>query len=74
MTVKILRVLGGLLGLMGIVLGVALLVYPDKDGLWRHWIVPIGFLGTGWYFLGYAFTGTRAFLWFRRKSRSRFGS
>ena len=67
---KILRVLGGFLGVMGVALGVALFVYPDKDGLWRHWIVPLGFLGTGWYFLGYAIKGTRAFLWFRRKSRS----
>lgn len=70
---KILRVLSGLLGLMGIFMGVVFLIFPEKDGFWGRWIVPIGFLWTGWYFLGYAFTGTRAFCWYR-KSRPKIDS
>lgn len=68
---KALRVLGGTLGLMGLLMGVALLLFPEQDGFWRRWVVPIGFLGTGWFFLGYAFTGTRSFFWHRRRPRSR---
>jgi hypothetical protein len=67
---KVLRVLAGLLGLMGLCMGTAFLFDPERDGFWSRWVVPIGFLGTGWYFLGYAFTGARAFLWYKRKSRS----
>ena len=70
---KILRLLSGLLGLMGIFMGVVFLIFPEKGNFWGRWIVPIGFLGTGWYFLGYAFTGTRAFFWYR-KSRPKIDS
>lgn len=66
---KIMRLLGGLLGVIWILVGV-LLFFQEEHGFGRKVIVPIGFLGTGWYFLGYAFTGTRAFFWYRRKSRS----
>lgn len=71
---KVLRVMGGLLGLMGIFMGAVFLIFPEKGGFWSRWVVPIGFLGTGWYFLGYAFTGARAFFWYRRKSRSKIDS
>lgn len=71
---KALRVMAGFLGLMGIFIAIVFLVFPEKDGFWGRWIVPIGLLGTGWYFLGYAFTGTRAFFWYRRISRSKIDS
>jgi hypothetical protein len=65
---KAVRMLGGLLGLAGILMGVLFLIFPEEHNVWRRWVVPIGFLGAGWYFLGYAFTGTRSLFWFRRKS------
>lgn len=65
---KALRMLGGLLGLAGILMGVMFLIFPEEDSVWGRLVVPIGFLGAGWYFLGYAFTGTRSFFWFRCRS------
>lgn len=66
---KVFRALSGLLGLVAIFMGVVFLIFPEKEDFWGRWVVPIGFLGTGWYFLGYALTGTVAFFWYRSKSR-----
>lgn len=67
---RIMRLLGGLLGVLWMLVGVSLF-FQEEQGFWRKVIVPIGFVGAGWYFLGYAFTGTRTFFWFGRKSRSK---
>lgn len=66
---KVWRALGGVLGIASFVMGILFLIFPERADFWGRWIVPVGLLGTGWYFLGYAFTGTARFHWFRRNAR-----
>jgi hypothetical protein len=51
------RVLGLLFGVAGIGLGIAFLIAPDDEGWYRRYVVPLGMIGTGVYFLTYAITG-----------------
>jgi hypothetical protein len=51
------RVLGLLLGIAGVGLGILFLIFPDYDGWYRRYVVPLAMVGTGAYFLNYAITG-----------------
>lgn len=52
-----LRLLGLLLGLLGVGLGLMFLVLQQEDGWYRRFVVPIAMIGTGLCFLAYAISG-----------------
>jgi hypothetical protein len=54
---KVFRLLGLLLGLLGVGLGLMFLVLQQEDGWYRKFVVPIAMIGTGLYFLAYAISG-----------------
>lgn len=63
-TVKVLRMVGGILGVAWISFGLYCFI-PDHDhGLARRLLVGIGFIGTGIYLLNFAVTG-RQYLFYR---------
>jgi hypothetical protein len=49
----------------GLLIGVLSLA-EHESSFWRQVVVPVSTLVMGWIFLGYALTGRRALLWFRR--------
>ena len=55
------RVLGLLLGTAFVGMGIAFLIFPDFDGWYRRYVVPLAMVGTGAYFLNYAITGRPRF-------------
>lgn len=66
----VMRILSGLVGMAWILFGVFLFC-QDGHGFWHRVAVPIGFVGTGWYFLGFAITGRRGIAWYSNRSRKR---
>ncbi len=55
------RVLGLLLGIAAVGVGIVFLIFPEYDGWYRRYVVPLAMFGTGVYFLNYAITGRPRF-------------